>query len=239
MKLNRDFLKIQSTIIFFILITGHVCAQNPDSTTSPYKLPSGQFGNVPHYDAPAEEVSAPTYTQPINPPLPFDSPVNTNIYGEIKRIDGENETVFYKKTEPLPPIERKVTNGSKFLLMNEWLTSKRSFNKILVKILSNPPSNNFVGDTGWVELSYTSLYPYYDNDLNKIDSDFILKRYVNAAIKFRKQGETTTCKENRKCYVGYAEYYECMAKSEREHTQPACKMKNCTIEDCPGDTPKK
>jgi hypothetical protein len=176
--------------------------------------------------------------QPVLPPLPFDSALNTKIYGEVKRLDGETEAVFHLKTEPMPANERRVTNGSKFLLLNEWLTPRRSFNKILVKVLSNPPTNNFVGDTGWIELSHTSLLAYYDYPANRIDSNFVYKKYVNAATKFREQSTSTKCSKNRKCYAGYAKYYDCLAKAEKDHTPPACKVENCVIEDCPGDTPK-
>ena len=180
------------------------------------------------------------YDKMVMPPIPYDSALDTKIYGEVKRMDGENEAVFHLKTEPMPAVERRVTNGSKFLLLNEWLTPKRSFQKILVKVLSNPPSNNFLGDTGWIELSHTSLYAYYDNAANKVDSDFIYKKYVSASAKFMEQSTASTCSENKKCYAGYAKYYDCLAASEREHTASTkCKPKNCTIVECPGDTAPK
>jgi hypothetical protein len=176
--------------------------------------------------------------QVVFPPIPFDSAMDTKIYGEVKRLDGDTQAVFHLKTEPMPDKERLVSNGTKFLLLNEWLTPRRSFQKILVKVLSNPPSNNFVGDTGWIELSHTTLFQYYDNDLNRIDRDFVYKKYSKAAAKFRDQGNTTTCKKNKKCYLNYADYYDCLALTEKEHTQPKCAMKNCVIEECLSDTPK-
>jgi hypothetical protein len=175
---------------------------------------------------------------PTVPPVPFDSAVDTKIYGEVKRTDGEKGTVFYLKSKPIVTPERILAEGSKFLLLNEWLTSRRSFQKVLVKVLSNPPSDSYVGDTGWVELSHTSLYPYYDNDLNKVDSNFVYKKYFNAAKKYRELADST-CRANKKCYLEYAEYFDCLAKSERDHTPPSgCKASNCAIVECPEEKKK-
>jgi hypothetical protein len=239
MNSKPSFLSISALIAFALLLNMSAFAQHDhDHEKNPHQLPSGQYGNVPHYDQNPGDIAPPTYEKVVMPPVPFDSAMDTKISGEVKRTDGETYAVFHLKTEPMPANERRLTNGSKFLLLNEWLTPKRSFQKILVKVISNPPSNQFVGDTGWIELSHTSLYQFYDNDLNKIDKDYVYKKYLNAAVKFRKQSETTTCPKNKKCYEGYAKYYDCMAQSEKDHVPAKCKMKNCTIVDCPGDAPK-
>ena len=166
MIMKGNSVKVSVMLVFFQLVvigckaqSGH---QHQHTDSSSYQLPNGQYSNIPHQ----------THQEPLGdftlPPeaymnIDFDSEHDTKIYGKVKRTDGVDSTVFYLKKEPLPDKERILKEGSEFLLLNVLLSPKRVWNKILIRVLSNPPTNKFVGDTGWVEVSHTTLYPYYDN----------------------------------------------------------------------------
>jgi hypothetical protein len=243
MKGERSFLITAAAFAALFFSGASAKAQDghnhSDPSKNPHQLPNGQYSNVPH---PAESNTDYLTEYDLHPfvaPYPFDSALDTKIIGKVVPPSGEKEVVFHLRREPMPDKERKVSSGSTFLLLNDYLTPKRTFTKLLIKVLTNPPTDQFVGDTGWIELSHTSLYAYYDPTTNGIDTNFVYKKYVKAAAQFRAQSTTTACKENRQCLADYAKYYDCMAISEKERKPNKCKTKNCTLVDCPADLEKK
>ena len=102
-----------SLVVLFIFCCEVTKAQS-EPKKSPYQLPNGQY-SAPTPNAIPADISFVHFDKPVFPPIPFDSAMNTGIFGEIKRTDGETQTIFYLKTEPMPEHDRIIANGTKFL----------------------------------------------------------------------------------------------------------------------------
>lgn len=160
---------------------------------------------------------------------------HTNIFGKVERFYPPSNTQIYAKGKLFSDSFHLINHGAKFELLNENLTPAKNHERILVKILSNPPTNQYAGDTGWIYIGHTSLNKFYDRAKNMVDTNFLYNTYLNAAAKCRADAAKTKCSANKKCLIAWAEYYDCMLKDSRSDSPAPCPVANCTMEDCPAD----
>lgn len=181
----------------------------------------------------AHEVKEPDYSY-----LKTYEEQDTKIFGTVKGEFNETFVHLYRKDSINSNNTFHLNIGAQFKLLNQKPVS--GFQRILVKVISNPPSNVNVDTVGWIRITNTSLTKYYDVKRDYIDSNFLYDKFFNAATKARDDAKKTTCRANKACYTKWAEYFDCQVKYSHSDEKPNCPLVNCAIEDCPGDdTPEK